>query len=125
MAIEITDNALHPHQAQFRFPVCLVIGDEMAGVSGDVLAQADCAVAIPMLSMGNSLSVVSALSIVVYEASLRRIQPTNSTGSEKRGFGVGSATAGAGPKHLWVTLAVPWHKVAEERERQVMLPAGS
>lgn len=50
----------------------------MLGISFTILEIADMAVAVPMLGMGNSLSVVSAFAIVAYEvtkALLFRIDP--------------------------------------------------
>lgn len=71
IAVEMTDRSAPPWGVDYRFPVCFVVGDEMTGVSQRVLEEADAAVAIPMLGMGNSMNVASALSIVLYEASLR------------------------------------------------------
>jgi tRNA G18 (ribose-2'-O)-methylase SpoU len=54
-----------------RFPAVLVLGSEFSGVSSDVLACADQAVAIPMLGMANSLNVATAGAIVLYELTRR------------------------------------------------------
>jgi tRNA G18 (ribose-2'-O)-methylase SpoU len=43
-----------------QFPAVVVLGSERCGVSPEVLALADQAVAVPMLGMGNSLNVTTA-----------------------------------------------------------------
>jgi tRNA G18 (ribose-2'-O)-methylase SpoU len=52
---------------QPRYPAALVLGNERSGVSQEVLACADQAVAIPMLGMANSLNVATAGAIVLHE----------------------------------------------------------
>jgi tRNA G18 (ribose-2'-O)-methylase SpoU len=54
--------AMHP-----RYPAALVLGNERSGVSQEVLAYADQAIAIPMLGMANSLNVATAGAIVLHE----------------------------------------------------------
>ena len=49
-----------------RYPVCLVLGSERAGVSQAVLDLADAAVALPMQGMANSLNVATAAAIVLH-----------------------------------------------------------
>jgi tRNA G18 (ribose-2'-O)-methylase SpoU len=49
-----------PAAMQPRLPVVLVLGDERRGISPEMLACADQAVAIPMLGMANSLNVAGA-----------------------------------------------------------------
>lgn len=49
-----------------RYPVCLVLGSERAGVSQAVLDLADAAVTIPMRGMANSLNVATAAAIVLH-----------------------------------------------------------
>ena len=65
--VELTANSVSPDALQPRFPAVLVLGGESSGVSRDVLACADQAVAIPMLGMANSLNVATAAAIVLYE----------------------------------------------------------
>lgn len=71
VAVELTDKSVAPENAEFRFPLALVLGDEMLGVSPAVVEMADLSVAMPMLGMGNSISVVSAYAIVAYELARR------------------------------------------------------
>jgi tRNA G18 (ribose-2'-O)-methylase SpoU len=61
-AASVPMTALCPH-----YPVALVLGGERRGVSPEVLACADQAVAIPMLGMANSLNVATAAAIVLHE----------------------------------------------------------
>ena len=49
------------------FPLCLVVGSEIAGVSKDIIAQADMAVEIPMMGMKQSLNAAVAYGIAVFE----------------------------------------------------------
>jgi tRNA G18 (ribose-2'-O)-methylase SpoU len=49
------------------FPLCLVVGNEITGVSGDIIAQADSAVEIPMYGMKQSLNVAVAFGIAVFD----------------------------------------------------------
>ena len=52
---------------QPRYPAALVLGNERSGVSQEVLACGDQAIAIPMLGMANSLNVATAGAIVLHE----------------------------------------------------------
>ena len=71
--------AAHPHadrrtitDVNFRTDCCLVLGSEGAGISRDVLAVCDEAVAIPMSNEIDSLNVGSAASVFLYEAARQR-----------------------------------------------------
>jgi tRNA G18 (ribose-2'-O)-methylase SpoU len=66
-AAELTVRSVSPAALQPRFPAVLVLGSESFGVSSDVLAYADQAVAIPMLGMANSLNVATAAAIILHE----------------------------------------------------------
>jgi tRNA G18 (ribose-2'-O)-methylase SpoU len=65
--VELTAASVSPAAVQPRYPVTLVLGSERSGVSQEVLACADQAVAIPMLGMANSLNVATAAAIVLHE----------------------------------------------------------
>lgn len=58
---------------QFRFPCCLVIGNEYHGVSPELMELADKVIAIPMKGAKISLNVGVAFGIAVYEMSKQRI----------------------------------------------------
>ncbi|MCK9408894.1 MAG: RNA methyltransferase [Bacteriovoracaceae bacterium] len=50
-----------------NFPLCLVFGNEITGVSKDVIEQADMAIEIPMFGNKQSLNVAVAYGIVLYD----------------------------------------------------------
>jgi tRNA G18 (ribose-2'-O)-methylase SpoU len=72
--VELTAESVPVMAMQPRYPAVLVLGGELSGVSQDVLACADQAVAIPMLGMANSLNVAAAGAIVLHEL-VRRLDP--------------------------------------------------
>lgn len=71
VAVELADVGVPPQEAEMRFPLAFILGDEMLGIRPEVLALADSAITIPMLGMANSLSVVSAYAIIAHEAATR------------------------------------------------------
>jgi tRNA G18 (ribose-2'-O)-methylase SpoU len=56
------------------FPLCLVVGNELTGVSPALLAAADAALEIPMLGAKHSLNAAVAYGIAIYEC-LRVLRP--------------------------------------------------
>jgi len=71
--------AAHPHkdkktlaQADFTIDCCVVFGTEGRGISPEVLAACDEAVAIPMAGKVDSLNVGAAAAVFLYEASRQR-----------------------------------------------------
>lgn len=53
--------------APYRPPLLLLFGSEGEGLAGDVLAQADLAVAIPMYGISSSLNLAIAAGLLLYE----------------------------------------------------------
>lgn len=53
-------------QAEYRFPLCLVLGNEVSGVSDGIVAAGDLAVDIPMYGLKQSLNVSVAAGIALY-----------------------------------------------------------
>jgi tRNA G18 (ribose-2'-O)-methylase SpoU len=53
----------------FRPPLCLVVGNEVAGVSAEVLARADLVCHLPMHGVKTSLNVAVAFGIAAYQIS--------------------------------------------------------
>lgn len=49
------------------FPMCLVVGNELAGVTPEVVAEADLAIEIPMYGTKHSLNAAVAFGIAVFE----------------------------------------------------------
>lgn len=66
VAVEQTSGAVGLAEFLPRWPVCLVLGSERAGVSQAALDLADAAVAIPVRGMANSLNVATAAAIVLH-----------------------------------------------------------
>jgi 23S rRNA (guanosine2251-2'-O)-methyltransferase len=66
-AIETSNRAVDLFDWRPRFPVCVIFGHEVDGLSGDILLACDTHVRIPMLGLKHSLNVASAGSIVMYE----------------------------------------------------------
>ncbi len=66
--LELTDSSRKIWDAKKSdFPVCLVLGNEITGVSSEVINSADAAFDIPMLGIKQSLNVSVAYGIAVYE----------------------------------------------------------
>ena len=66
--LEITDRKnLIWNVKKSDFPLCLVIGNEISGVSKEIIDLADTSFEIPMLGMKQSLNVAVAYGIAVYE----------------------------------------------------------
>ncbi len=66
VVVEHTSASIPYTEADYRFPVCLVMGNEVDGVSQEVIAQTDIAVDIPMHGLKQSLNVSVAYGIVLY-----------------------------------------------------------
>lgn len=66
-AVETTASAIDVFDWRPRFPVCLVFGHEVDGLSPAVIEACDVAVRIPMLGRKSSLNVATAGGIVIYE----------------------------------------------------------
>jgi 23S rRNA (guanosine2251-2'-O)-methyltransferase len=67
-ALEHTDTSIAYSNVKLEdFPICLIIGNEIAGVSKVLLEQADMAIDIPMHGMKHSLNVAVAAGIAIFE----------------------------------------------------------
>lgn len=67
-AVELTTNSKpYFHVTQNNFPLCLVVGNEITGVSKEILDAADMSVEIPMYGHKQSLNVAVAYGIVLYD----------------------------------------------------------
>lgn len=77
--LEVTQEA-RPYTAltPADFPLCLVVGNELTGVSPALLAEADMSIRIPMLGAKNSLNAAVAFGIAAYEC-LRVLTPRSRT----------------------------------------------
>jgi len=66
-AIETTPHAVDLFDWTPRFPVCVLFGHEVDGLSRGLLETADTHVRIPMLGRKHSLNVATAGGVVIYE----------------------------------------------------------
>ena len=66
VAVEHTSHSVPYTQPDYDFPLCIVMGNEVEGVSQAVIDQADLFVELPMLGMKQSLNVAVAYGIVLY-----------------------------------------------------------
>jgi tRNA G18 (ribose-2'-O)-methylase SpoU len=66
-AIETSNRAVDLFDWRPHFPVCVLFGHEVDGISREILAVCDTHVRIPMLGLKHSLNVASAGAIVMYE----------------------------------------------------------
>ena len=78
VAVEISPLAVNLFEWTPRWPVCLVFGHEVEGVSSDLAAHVETTIRIPMLGQKRSLNVATAAGVVLYELLRRRVysQPT-------------------------------------------------
>ena len=67
IAIEQNEKSIPHTEAEYNFPVALVVGNESFGVSKEVLDMCDEIVELPMWGVNTSLNVVVSLGIVLYE----------------------------------------------------------
>ena len=67
VVLEHTDSGKDYSTAEYSFPLCLVIGHEITGISDAVVAEADAAIEIPMAGMKQSLNVAVAYGIAIFE----------------------------------------------------------
>jgi len=65
--LELTHESLPYFDTQFKFPMALVVGNEVDGISDEALEYVDLAVDIPMLGRANSLNVATAYAVTAYE----------------------------------------------------------
>lgn len=71
-ALELTENSKpYYDQHQYEFPICLVVGNEISGVSQEVLDLCDYSIEIPQYGIKQSLNVAVAYGIAIFE--LRKI----------------------------------------------------
>lgn len=67
VVLEATDASVSYRDANYRFPLCLVVGHEYSGVSRESIALADRLIQIPMRGEKVSLNVSVAFGVAVYE----------------------------------------------------------
>lgn len=68
--LELTDEVIPYYDVSpAQYPMCLVIGNEITGVSKDVLAECDTAIEIPQFGIKQSLNVAVAYGVAIFELS--------------------------------------------------------
>lgn len=68
VVVEHTDKSVNYADLQHNFPVCFIFGNEVEGVSDDIVTRADKVVELPMLGIKHSLNVSVAYGIIMYNA---------------------------------------------------------
>ncbi|PKL36522.1 RNA methyltransferase [Candidatus Peregrinibacteria bacterium HGW-Peregrinibacteria-1] len=71
VAVEITDDGELYCEANYKFPVCFVLGHEVQGVDDEVVKACDRAVYLPMKGRANSLNVATCAGIILYDSQRR------------------------------------------------------
>ncbi len=66
VSLEHTDNSVPYMEADYSFPMCLVLGNEVGGISEEVVAMSDMAIEIPMFGLKQSLNVSVAYGVLIY-----------------------------------------------------------
>ena len=66
VALEHTDSSVPYLEGDYTFPLCLMLGNEVEGLSAEAVELADYAVDIPMYGIKQSLNVSVAYGIIVY-----------------------------------------------------------
>ncbi len=66
VAIEHTSQTQNYAEVTYPFPVCLMLGNEVEGLSAEVIKEADFAVELPMQGIKQSLNVAVAHGVVLY-----------------------------------------------------------
>ena len=67
VAVEQAEGSVPFQQADYSFPIALIVGHETVGVSTEVLSLVDTIVELPMWGVNVSLNVMVSLGIVLYE----------------------------------------------------------
>jgi 23S rRNA (guanosine2251-2'-O)-methyltransferase len=64
---QTTTSIPYYHLTPSHFPICLVVGNELSGISPEVVAAADLALEIPMFGTKHSLNAAVAYGIAIFE----------------------------------------------------------
>ncbi len=71
IVLEQTDDAVDFWEAPVHFPVCFVMGNEVIGVSEELVDLADLCLELPMAGIKQSLNVATAFGVLGYELARR------------------------------------------------------
>lgn len=67
VVLEQTSQSVDYKKAEYKFPLCLVVGHEYDGIQEDLITLSDIAIEIPMFGHKLSLNVSVAFGIAIYE----------------------------------------------------------
>ena len=67
VAVEQSPKSVPFHQADYKFPIALIVSNETSGATQEVLDSADMIVEMPMWGVNKSLNVMVSLGIVLYQ----------------------------------------------------------
>jgi len=81
LAVELTNKSASLWEMDLQFPLTLVMGNEVDGLSEEICALCDQTVHLPMFGHKNSLNVSVAFGIVLYEV-LRRYETAKTSSNE-------------------------------------------
>jgi len=65
-SLEHTDSSVNYMEANFKFPLCIILGNEVDGESQELVAMSDLSIEIPMYGIKQSLNVSVAYGIIIY-----------------------------------------------------------
>ncbi|MDD3647615.1 MAG: RNA methyltransferase [Candidatus Dojkabacteria bacterium] len=82
VSVELTKGAVNYWDYKFTGPTALIFGNEITGVSKEVLKESDAVVKVPMFGQKESLNVATTVGIVTYEATRQLIKQVNYTTSQ-------------------------------------------
>jgi tRNA G18 (ribose-2'-O)-methylase SpoU len=68
VALEHTSESVPYTEFEFNFPFCLLLGNEVDGISEGLVKKADASIEIPMFGLKQSLNVSVAFGVVMYHA---------------------------------------------------------
>jgi len=66
VACELSKDSELYNKTKYQFPVALILGSEVNGISKDILSKVDKVVEIPMFGINKSLNVLVAASVISY-----------------------------------------------------------
>ena len=72
LATHLSADSIHFRKIDYTKPTLIIMGNEIAGVSEEVLKYADKNIIIPMYGMAQSLNVSVATAVILYEAQRQR-----------------------------------------------------
>jgi tRNA G18 (ribose-2'-O)-methylase SpoU len=68
IALEHTSTSIPYYDFEFSCPFCLMLGNEVDGLTEELIAEADTAIEIPMFGLKQSLNVSVAYGVIMYHA---------------------------------------------------------